>query len=217
MRRLDVDALDGLLDSDPTGAHAVTLALPEVAQSPEPDGIVGRMVVAAAAGFVLAGALAGGGAWWSAGRSARVAAVVPEVRAEVAASVAAGPSALAAPTAVEPAPVAARGAAASAPATWVVRFGFGAAGPEAGWEAAVAEAARCVGRIDVVGYTCDAGDPAFNQDLSERRARAVAATLTAAGVPEDRLRARGGGPLGAADSPRRADRRRVELRCVPTT
>jgi hypothetical protein len=237
-------------------------------------------VLAAAAGFVVAGAVAGAGAGWSVSRRAEARAAnaptQPAARVEplaaggdaagggsaepagssvgvaelAGASVSSG-SALnvdAADPARSPAGAAPMGSAAgagptgalpvgaagspvgaapstAAPATradagvdrWVVRFGFGAEGPEVGWEATVAAAARCAGRLEVVGYTCDAGDPAFNQDLSERRARVVASALAAAGVPTARLRARGGGPLDAADSPRRADRRRVELRCVPTT
>jgi hypothetical protein len=287
VRRLDADALDGLLDVEPTGAFPVTVPLPPVAEAPAVVGwderLVRRMVLAAAAGFVVAGAVAGAGAGWSVSRRAEARAAnaptQPAARAEPltaggdaagggsaepagsltgaaelpaervgsgsalnvdAADPARSPAGAAPMRSVIGAADPARSAAAAAPTgslsvgaapstaapatradagvdRWVVRFGFGAEGPEVGWEATVAAAARCAGRLEVVGYTCDAGDPAFNQDLSERRARVVASALAAAGVPTARLRARGGGPLDAADSPRRADRRRVELRCVPTT
>ena len=82
MRRLDVDALDGLLDGEPTGAFPVTVPLPPVAEAPVASGredrLVRRMALAAAAGFVVAGALAGAGAGWSAGRRAEARAATQE-------------------------------------------------------------------------------------------------------------------------------------------
>lgn len=69
--------------------------------------------------------------------------------------------------------------------------------------------------VTVVGYTDSTGDPLYNQDLSERRAKAVADALIRKGVPEQNVSYKG---MGATNfvatnktSKGRAANRRVEL------
>ena len=69
--------------------------------------------------------------------------------------------------------------------------------------------------ITVVGYTDSTGDPLYNKDLSERRAKAVADALIRKGVPEQNVSYKG---MGATNfvatnktSKGRAANRRVEL------
>jgi OOP family OmpA-OmpF porin len=73
-------------------------------------------------------------------------------------------------------------------------------------------------QIVVEGYTDDAGNPAYNLDLSYRRARAVVEYLRSRAVPSQRLDFIGYGaarPLGPNDSAEgRALNRRVEFRLV---
>lgn len=77
-------------------------------------------------------------------------------------------------------------------------------------------AAQAGGRtISVEGHTDSVGTSEYNQRLSENRARAVAAELTAQGVPRSRLKTRGygeGDPIASnrTDSGR-ARNRRVEV------
>lgn len=70
-------------------------------------------------------------------------------------------------------------------------------------------------RLAVQGHTDNAGTPAHNQQLSEARARAVAAALVAGGTAPDRLLAAGFGqtrPVADnATGAGRAQNRRVEL------
>lgn len=70
-------------------------------------------------------------------------------------------------------------------------------------------------RLAVQGHTDNTSTPAHNQQLSEARARAVAASLTAQGVAAGRLQAAGFGqtrPLADnATDAGRARNRRVEL------
>ncbi len=66
--------------------------------------------------------------------------------------------------------------------------------------------------MEVGGHTDSQGDAARNQLLSEQRARAVADALIAAGVPAERLAARGFGsnrPVGdnSTEAGRAANRR----------
>ncbi|RNE93480.1 AAA family ATPase [Marichromatium sp. AB32] len=49
--------------------------------------------------------------------------------------------------------------------------------------------------IEIVGYSDALGDPAYNLDLSRRRAQAVADYLVAGGLAPDRLRVEGRGPV----------------------
>ncbi len=73
-------------------------------------------------------------------------------------------------------------------------------------------------QIEVQGHTDSTGPAAFNQELSERRARSVLDFLVEHGVPRGRLAVQGFGisrPIASNDSAegRRANRRvEVELR-----
>lgn len=75
-------------------------------------------------------------------------------------------------------------------------------------------------RIEIVGHTDDSGSAAYNQDLSERRARAVADVLQSSGVPASRVSAYGRGedqPMASNATPEgRAQNRRVEIIIRPT-
>ena len=75
--------------------------------------------------------------------------------------------------------------------------------------------------IDVVGHTDSSGDSGYNQQLSERRARAVEAFLAGRGVNRARMVAFGQGeslPVASnATAAGRAANRRVELRITPAT
>lgn len=75
--------------------------------------------------------------------------------------------------------------------------------------------ARPGARVTVEGHTDDVGDDAYNRDLSERRARAVARELSLRGVPRDRITARGLGesrPVAPNDGDEgRGKNRRVEI------
>jgi outer membrane protein OmpA-like peptidoglycan-associated protein len=76
--------------------------------------------------------------------------------------------------------------------------------------------------IDVYGHTDSTGTEAYNQALSERRARSVADYLAARGVQPVRIATQGYGETRLLVDPERteADRqanRRVEIRIVPAT
>ena len=78
--------------------------------------------------------------------------------------------------------------------------------------ATVEEAARGAGlsragRVEVIGYTDRSGDSATNELLARRRADAVAAALSQAGVPREMIEVRSGGAIGTRDdrSSRRVD------------
>ena len=75
--------------------------------------------------------------------------------------------------------------------------------------------------IDVLGHTDSTGSDAYNQTLSERRARSVADVLIANGVQPVRIATRGYGetqPIASNDTEEgRAANRRVEIRIVPVT
>jgi outer membrane protein OmpA-like peptidoglycan-associated protein len=70
-------------------------------------------------------------------------------------------------------------------------------------------------RVEVIGHTDNTGTAAYNQDLSQRRAAAVAAVLRGSGVPAARLAALGRGedaPVASNLTPEgRAQNRRVEI------
>lgn len=74
---------------------------------------------------------------------------------------------------------------------------------------------RRVSRIAIAGHTCDLGSEAYNQRLSERRARAVADFLVANGVDAAEIDIRGAGeaePRFPNDGPaNRARNRRVDV------
>lgn len=77
-------------------------------------------------------------------------------------------------------------------------------------------------QIEVVGHTDNTGSSAYNQDLSQRRAVAVAEVLRGSGVPNSRIAAFGQGedrPLQNASNltpEGRAQNRRVEIIIRPT-
>jgi outer membrane protein OmpA-like peptidoglycan-associated protein len=75
--------------------------------------------------------------------------------------------------------------------------------------------------IDVYGHTDSTGSDAFNQTLSESRARTVAGYLTSRSVSAARIRSQGFGetmPIGDNATPEgRAKNRRVEIKIVPVT
>jgi outer membrane protein OmpA-like peptidoglycan-associated protein len=72
--------------------------------------------------------------------------------------------------------------------------------------------------VSVQGYTDSKGSDAYNQRLSEQRARAVVAWLVAQGIDKRRLRAQGFGeerPIDTNDTDEgRANNRRVEFHIV---
>jgi outer membrane protein OmpA-like peptidoglycan-associated protein len=74
--------------------------------------------------------------------------------------------------------------------------------------------------IQVVGHTDNTGSAAYNQDLSERRARAVASILAVNGVSQGRLTAVGRGegePIASnLTAQGRAQNRRVDIIIRPT-
>ena len=75
--------------------------------------------------------------------------------------------------------------------------------------------------IDVYGHTDSTGSEAYNQTLSENRARTVAGYLQSRGVPAARIRSQGfGETMPVADNTTEAGRmknRRVEIKIVPVT
>ncbi|MEP2640139.1 OmpA family protein [Roseobacter sp.] len=74
--------------------------------------------------------------------------------------------------------------------------------------------------VQVIGHTDSDGDAAYNQQLSERRANAVASVLLNAGVPNARLQTFGRGenqPIASnLNASGKAQNRRVEIVIVPT-
>ncbi len=76
-------------------------------------------------------------------------------------------------------------------------------------------------RISIFGYTDDVGETDYNQQLSVRRARAIARLLVDSGVAPERLFIVGYGelnPVAGNDSEAgRARNRRIELRVEPLT
>jgi outer membrane protein OmpA-like peptidoglycan-associated protein len=75
--------------------------------------------------------------------------------------------------------------------------------------------------IEVAGHTDSIGTPAYNQQLSERRANSVASYLASRGVNRSRVVTIGAGkdhPVASNDSEEgRAQNRRVEITIVPVT
>ncbi len=75
--------------------------------------------------------------------------------------------------------------------------------------------------IDVYGHTDSTGSDAYNQTLSENRARTVANYLASRGVSASRIRSQGFGetmPVASNDTDAgRAKNRRVEIKIVPVT
>lgn len=79
-------------------------------------------------------------------------------------------------------------------------------------------ASDCPGTMRVEGHTDDTGNPAYNDQLSLRRAEAVRAAMIERGVPASRLIAAGYGqsiPIGNNETEDgRARNRRIEIRIV---
>lgn len=75
-------------------------------------------------------------------------------------------------------------------------------------------------QIQVIGHTDSTGSAAYNQDLSERRARSVSGILQAGGVSATRISTTGRGasqPVASNDTVAgRAQNRRVEILVFPT-
>ena len=75
-------------------------------------------------------------------------------------------------------------------------------------------------RIEVIGHTDNTGSAALNQDLSQRRASAVASVLSGSGVPAARIAIIGRGedaPIASnLSNAGRAQNRRVEIIIRPT-
>jgi len=73
--------------------------------------------------------------------------------------------------------------------------------------------------IEVAGHTDSVGTDAYNQQLSERRANAVAGYLSSRGVGQQRMIVVGAGethPIATNDTEAgRAQNRRVEITIVP--
>ncbi|WP_226016104.1 OmpA family protein [Novosphingobium sp. FKTRR1] len=75
--------------------------------------------------------------------------------------------------------------------------------------------------VDVYGHTDSTGSDAYNQTLSENRARAVADYLSSRGIAPQRIRSTGYGktqPVASNDTVEgRSANRRVEIKIVPVT
>ena len=73
--------------------------------------------------------------------------------------------------------------------------------------------------VNVIGHTDNTGEAAYNADLSQRRAQAVAAVLVGAGVAQGRIATIGRGedvPVASNQTPEgRAQNRRVEIVITP--
>jgi outer membrane protein OmpA-like peptidoglycan-associated protein len=128
-----------------------------------------------------------------------------------------------APAAPAVAPVAAPVAAAPAPAparTYLVFFDWDKASLTPRATQIIAQAAsdsktQSTTTIDVNGYTDTSGTPVYNQGLSVRRAKAVAAQLVADGVPASEITAKGFGDTNllvpTGPGVREPQNRRVEI------
>jgi outer membrane protein OmpA-like peptidoglycan-associated protein len=73
-------------------------------------------------------------------------------------------------------------------------------------------------KIEIQGHTDNTGTAAYNQQLSENRARAVYQFLVQAGIPATRLSAKGFGalhPVASNDTPEgRMQNRRIEFKVL---
>jgi OmpA family len=112
------------------------------------------------------------------------------------------------------------GAVATAPGTYQVFFGFDEAQLTADAQDVVAQAAQAYrtdgsATIMVTGHTDTVGSSAYNQNLSERRAEAVAVELVRQGVPQTAITTVGRGEqdllVPTGDEVREAQNRRVEI------
>lgn len=103
-------------------------------------------------------------------------------------------------------------------------FATGSADVKASFHTALAKLGAVVKQYDstmvhVLGHTDDQGSHTFNQELSERRAKAVAGSLIAAGVDPTRIRTEGRGEsdpdTSNATAEGRSRNRRVEIYLKP--
>ena len=117
-------------------------------------------------------------------------------------------------------PASSSGAEATAPGTYMVFFGFDEARLTAEAQDVVAQAAQAyrtdgTATVMVSGHTDTVGSSAYNQNLSERRAEAVAVELVRQGVPENAISTVGRGEqdllVPTGDEVREARNRRVEI------
>jgi len=121
---------------------------------------------------------------------------------------------------VAPPPVAAPAVAPQPARTFLVFFDWNRADLNQRARQIVAEAAQArtqqtVTRIEVNGHADTSGSATYNQGLSERRARAVAAELVRLGVPQNEIVTRGFGEtqllVPTPDNTREPQNRRVEI------
>lgn len=105
-----------------------------------------------------------------------------------------------------------------------VTFGFNEASLQPQFYPVLDDVARTLGEynqtiVEVAGHTDSVGSDAYNNDLSVRRANAVAAYLTSHGVMQQRLMTVGAGesrPIASNETDAgRAQNRRVEITLVP--
>lgn len=116
-----------------------------------------------------------------------------------------------------------RGASVNAVGCWVldmVHFDFDKANIKPEYIPVLQEAVKILKenpsmQVEIQGYTDSMGDPAYNQLLSQKRAKAIQDYLVARGIPQERLSARGYGqskPIAANESAAgRAQNRRSQF------
>jgi outer membrane protein OmpA-like peptidoglycan-associated protein len=105
-----------------------------------------------------------------------------------------------------------------------ITFAYDSADVQPGFRATLDQVASILAEynqtyVDVYGHTDSTGSDAYNQGLSERRARSVADYLAGRGVQAARIGTRGFGesqPIASNDTPAgQAANRRVEIKIVP--
>jgi len=105
-----------------------------------------------------------------------------------------------------------------------ILFAVDSTSVSAGAQASLQTVAASLGRypnttVNVIGHTDNTGEAAYNADLSQRRAQAVASVLINAGVAPARIRSIGRGedaPVASNQTPEgRAQNRRVEIVITP--
>ena len=105
-----------------------------------------------------------------------------------------------------------------------INFAYNSANVQPQFQRTLDQVASTLGQynqtyIDVYGHTDSTGSDAYNQTLSERRARSVADYLSSHGVQDARIATRGFGetqPIASNETEAgRAENRRVEIKIVP--